>query len=158
MFYYGHSAEGFEPAVQKAATRFPQYEISSRAQEDRDWDVYSDLLYPSDLDLQSIQNRRLVDHLTEAGDDLSQSREIVHWLYFPSDHARNQLIRQVENEGFVAEAFDTGKPDDEFAFGLTLVRKDSAVLDTLDPLVADLFLRAQTCGGEYDGWESPVVT
>lgn len=157
MFYYGKSAEGFEPAVQKAAARFPQYEITSRAQEDRDWDVYSDLLYPSDLDMQSIQNRRVVDRLAESGDDLSQSREIAHWLYFPSEHARNQLIEQVEGEGFAAETFQTEKPDDEFAFGLRLVRNDHAALDFLDPLVADLFLRAQNCGGEYDGWESQVV-
>lgn len=157
LFYYGQSAEGFEPAVEKAAARFPQYAFTSRAHEDRDWDLYSDLLYPSDLDMQSIQNRRVVDHLTAEGDNLSQPREIVHWLYFPSEHARNQLVDQMEGEGFTTEPFQTEKPDDEFSFGLRLVRRDSAALDLLDPLVADLFLRAQSCGGEYDGWESPVV-
>lgn len=157
LFYYGHSAEGFEPAVARAAARFPQYEITSRAQEDRDWDVYTDLLYPSDLDMQSIQNRRVVDHLTAEGDNLAQPREIVHWLYFPSEHSREQLIQQVENDGFATELFQTEKPDDEFAYGLRLVRNDRAELDFLDPLVSDLFLRAQSAGGEYDGWESPVV-
>jgi len=107
--------------------------------------------------MQTIQNRRLVEQLTSSGDDLSQPRDVDHWLYFPSEHACDQFVAQVEHEGFRTETFLSDQPDAEFGFGLRLMRADRVDLQTIDALAIDLFLRAQACGGEYDGWGSPVV-
>lgn len=157
LFYYAATATGFEEVVGKAMEQFPQYEFDCSIREDPDWETYCELLYPSDLDMQSIQNRRLVDQMIEHGDDITQSRDVDHWIYFPSEEARERMIRQVEPEGFRCERTDTEEPDAEYRFGLHLVRRDRVDLDSVDPLVIDLFLRAQNCGGEYDGWGAVVV-
>lgn len=40
---------------------------------------------------------------------------------------------------------------------IEMVRNDRAALETIDGIVTDLFLRAENCGGAYDGWGVPVV-
>jgi uncharacterized protein (TIGR01619 family) len=156
-FYYGKSQEGFAAAVAKALARFPQYRFTFADERDPEWETYFELLHPGDLEMQTIQNRRLVEQLVSGGDDLSQPRDVDHWLYFPSEHSRDQFIAQVDHEGFRGEAFTADQPDAEFGFGLRIVRSDRVDLETIDPLAIDLFLRAEACGGEYDGWGCPVV-
>jgi uncharacterized protein (TIGR01619 family) len=156
-FYYGPSAEGFYDAVARAFAGFPQYKYSLADMPDPEWEIYFGLLHPAPVDMQTIQNRRVVDQLTANGDDLSLPREVDHVFYFPSENSREQFLAQVENEGFRAEKFAAETPHAEFGFGLKLIRSDSVRLDLIDPLVIDLFLRAQTCGGEYDGWGCSVV-
>ncbi len=156
-FYYGQSAEGFSDAVTRAFVAFPQYAFACADQSDPDWEIYFDLLYPGGLDMQTIQNRRVVEKLSSSGDDLSQPREVDHWMYFPSEHSRDQFFAQVKDEGFRCETFAADEPDAEFGFGMRLTRNDRVDLDTIDPLAIDLFLRVETCGGEYDGWGCAVI-
>jgi uncharacterized protein (TIGR01619 family) len=156
-FYYGSSAAGFAEGVAKAMLRFPQNEAACRDQADPQWETYSNLLFPSDLDLQSIHNRRLVNQLTENGDDLSQPRDIDHWLYFPSEESRDQFLVQIAGNGFRAESFLDKETDVPFRFGVRLIRSDRVELETIDGIVTDLLLRAENSGGAYDGWAAPVV-
>lgn len=167
FFYYGKSAEGFDAAVRGAMSGVPQYAFECNDVENADWSVYLNLLYPSDLDLKTIYTRRAIQTLAESGDDLSQPREITHWLYFPSEVSRNDFIDQVAGEGFEFERLDApeelevttrarigGELMSDLPFGLLLTRHDRADLQFLDPLVIDLFIRAQDMGGTYDGWKS----
>lgn len=157
FFYYASSAEGFDAALQLVRPKFPQYEFSWQDQEDRDWSLYLDLLYPSDIDLQTIQNRRVVESLAENGDDLSQPRRVDHWAYFPTEHSREQFVKQVASEGFAITLSEVEEPDAEFRFRAHLIRRDRVDLDTIDALAIDLYLRATNCGGEYDGWEAATA-
>ena len=157
-FYYGFSADGLDQAAAKALAEYPQYEVTCRTEVDPDWKTYSDLLFPSDLDVQSIHNRRVVQQLSEHGDDLSQPRDIDHWLLFPSEESRDQFLIQVAGNGFRAESSMSDDLEGQFRYVVRLIRSDRVDLETIDGLVIDLFLRAQSCEGEYDGWESPVVS
>ncbi|RPI90708.1 MAG: DUF695 domain-containing protein [Planctomycetaceae bacterium] len=157
FFYYASSAEGLDAALQLVRPRFPAYEFTWQDQDDRDWSLYLDLLYPSDLDLQTIQNRRVVETLAESGDDLTEPRNVDHWAYFPSEHAREQFVSQLDGQGFTVKLSEVEEPDAEFRYGVHLIRRDRVDLDTIDALAIDLYLRASTCGGEYDGWEAPAV-
>lgn len=156
-FYYGRSADGLGAAVQKARDSFPKYTLACGDKHDPDWEIYFNLLHPNNLDMQSIQNRRVVDQLVAGGDDLTQPRDIDHWLYFPSEHSRAEFTRQVEQERFRIEDITVKQPDAEFSFGVRMTRSDRVDPAAIDALVADLFLRAESCGGEYDGWECGVV-
>jgi regulator of RNase E activity RraB len=156
-FYYGTGGDNFAGAVSRAFKSFPNYKFLCTDEQDPDWEIYFGLLHPGALDMQSIQNRRVVERLTTSGDDLTQPRNVDHWLYFPSESSRSQFSTQVESEGFAVEPFAAEKPDAEFGFGLRLSRSDRVDLETIDALAIDLFLRAEHCGGEYDGWGCPVV-
>lgn len=157
-FYYATSADGFEEAATRALAEYPLYAASCRAAHDPDWTTYSNVLFPGDLEMQSIQTRRVVLQLSEHGDDLSQPREIDHWVLFPSEEARDHFLIQVAGNRFRAVSSLSDDPSDKFRYVVRLTRTDRVELETIDGLVTDLFLRAQSCEGEYDGWESPVVS
>ena len=151
-FYYGANAAGFDEAVREIQSQFTGYEFTPTEQSDPDWETYFELLSPSDLDLQTIHTRRQVESLIRQGEDVSQPRDIDHWLYFPSEIARQRFIEQISGQGFVWREFAEADPVAEYAYGLVLVRRDQVELISLDGLVTDLFLRAQNFGGVYTGW------
>lgn len=152
QFYYGASAADFDEAVQQVQSQFAKYSFTATDQSDPDWGVYFELLYPSDLDLQTIHTRRQIDSLTRQGEDLVEPRDIDHWLSFPSETARERFLEQVANQGFVWREYAEADPAAEYPCGLVLVRRDRIDLISLDGLVTDLFLRAQNCGGVYTSW------
>lgn len=151
-FYYGAKAEGFDEAVQQVQSQFAKYSFTATDQSDSDWGVYFELLYPSDLDLQTIHTRRQIEALHRQGEDLVQPRDVDHWLSFPSEDARQRFLEQIAAEGFVWREYAEDDPAAEYPCGLVLVRSDRIDLTSLDGLVTDLFLRAQNCGGAYTGW------
>jgi hypothetical protein len=155
-FYYGHSAEGFSAATSEAMRGFSNYRFKCTNEQDSAWSVYSEVLFPGDIELQSIYNRRIVDRLMEGGDDLTEPRDVDHWMYFPSEENRDQFLLQVAGNGFRSECTLGEAPNDELRYGVHLTRKDRVDLETIDGLVIDLFLRTRNCGGSYDGWETSV--
>jgi regulator of RNase E activity RraB len=156
--FYAKSAARLEEQVAVAQRTYPAYSIAATSQQDPAWDYYFDTLYPSDLDLQGIETRRAIDRLGQQGDDLSQPREVVHLLLFPTAQARAEFLRQVESEEFRCEEFSPPEDEEQVnRFGLRLIRRDPVTLEYIDGLVVDLFLRAGNCGGEYDGWETSLT-
>jgi regulator of RNase E activity RraB len=156
-FYYIPQRDSLEQAVAEAMSPFPEYDFGTRIEHDPQWRIFQETLVPDALETQTIHNRRLVEELESAGDDLSQPRDIDHWFYFSSPQARDAFAAQIEPEGFRPEAFLAEEPDAELRHGLKLTRQGSPELDVIDPLAIDLFLRAEQAGGEYDGWGCPVV-
>jgi hypothetical protein len=156
-FYYGPSADGFADAVTRAMEKFPLYEFTHRSAEDRNWSIYSNVLYPGALALQAIRTRRNVDRLIQEGDDLTEPRDVEHWVRFPSEDARDRFLLQIAGNHFRSEPCgpDPGMPDRQF--GVHLVRCDRVDFETIDAIAIDLFFRAASCDGTYEGWRSPVV-
>lgn len=156
-FYYGQSAEGLPGAASEAMRGFSSYRFTCNDEQDSAWSVYSEVLFPGDIELQSIYNRRLVNQLMESGDDLSEPREVDHWMYFPSEEHRDQFLLQVAGNGFRSQCTLVENSDAEFRYAVQLTRQDRVDMETIDGLVIDLFLRTRNCGGNYDGWETSVV-
>lgn len=155
-FYYAVSAAEFEAAVGPVQEQFPHYYFEQTAQSDPDWEVYFDLLYPTDLDLQTINTRRQVEALIREGVDVQEARDVDHWLYFPSIASRQQFIEGVTGTGFLWKEFLEEDPRLEFPHGLVLARRHQIDLTFIEGLVTDLFLRAQNCGGVYSGWGKEI--
>jgi len=156
FFYYAGDPTGLTGAMEGVQRAFPQYALTHSSREDRDWQLFFDVLYPSELDLQSIQTRRVVQQLSEEGDDLTTPREVEHRAYFPTVHAREQFLQQIGPEGFRLSLDELDEPDAEYRYGVSFCRVDRADLESIDALVIDLYLRVGTAGGEYDGWETEV--
>jgi hypothetical protein len=57
FYYYGSLRESFEATVQSALCEFDGYRFDCGAQEDRDWNQYLNILYPSKADLERVRTR-----------------------------------------------------------------------------------------------------
>ena len=130
-----------------------KYEIGSR--EDSAWSTYHSYLFPSDVNRQSIENRRVCVVLERNGDKLLVAREVDHWAEFADVVGRDAFVAGAVRLGFAVRALTTREDDGKFC--AQLFRSDIPSMNGIDDVTLPLYKLAQECGGNYDGWESVVV-
>jgi len=156
FYFHGETKSGFHHAVKAALTGFEGYRYDAGQQEDSPWEQYLNVLYPSSENLQRIANMDLLDVLVERGDVLTIAREVQHWMYFRSERSRT-LFRHVAAAagfGIVSESSSEG----ELPFCIVVARVQSIEQCSIDRTVIDLMNLSERFDGEYDGWETRIVT
>jgi len=102
-------------------------------------------------------NRAVLDVLMENGDALTEAREIDHYAYFPTPTFRAHYIDRCIEAGFrLRGTIEPHRPGS--GFGAVVFHKDVPGEEVLDAITDVLRAFADDCEGEYDGWETPVVS
>jgi uncharacterized protein (TIGR01619 family) len=156
FYFYGETKDGFRNAVGQALTGFHGYKFDVGEQEDSLWEQYLNVLYPSPEDFQRIANMDLLDVLVEKGDVLTAARKVQHWMYFRSEQSRALFRDAAAAAGFrfVSESSSKG----ELPFGIVVARTQSIEQNSIDRTVIELLNLCRRFDGDYDGWETPIVT
>jgi uncharacterized protein (TIGR01619 family) len=157
-YYYFFFADTtlYEKTISEALVGFPTYEFDYGVKEDKDWSAYFDFLYPSPQQYQSILNRRVVDQIEKAGDMLTKSREVIHWIYFKSESDLDNYLEKIKDDNFTVVSKDCDKSWGEFAHKLQIKRVDKVDLNSVDEYVIYLWKLANECNGDYNGWETSI--
>ncbi len=137
-------------------SHFPGYRFSAGDQPDPGWGQYISVLYPSPENLERIANMDLLEELVKKGDVLTLPRRVQHWMSFRSEQSR-ALFREAAagvGYGIVKET----QSDGEFAFGITVTRTQPIEQRLIDDTVIELVRLCRSFNGDYEGWETPVVT
>ena len=97
----------------------------------------------------------VLEHLVEAGADMTAPRHVIHYLYFRSQAEARAAGRTVEAQEFAVEV----RSPDEGMTGWAVVCElhgcvltNDAVRDNTDFFEA----LAESFHGDYDGWEASV--
>lgn len=155
LFFYAPAADGFEAAVDALAPAPAGYASSLQADHDPGWRQYREFLYPGRAYRRWIEDRRIVDVLVDEGDPLDRPRPVDHWAYFPTAAQRDAFAAAAEAQGF---AWRPTQVDAEAAPGAHLTRDDPVHLAHIHGVSSTLVRLAEAHGGEYDGWETPIVS
>ena len=157
--FYSPTAEGIDVALAPVMQEHHSYELKTAHQEDPEWGFYFEIMYPSPYENQSMQNSSVLHNLIEHGDTLEKERPVSHWIYLPSDAARAQFIKAVQEQSFqVEEQCEREEEDDLNRFGVRIERVDHIDQASIDEVTIQLFDLAQSLEGDYDGWETMVIT
>ena len=109
---------------------------------------------PDDL---ADPNKLILELLTQHGDALTEVREIEHFAYFPTPTLRAQFIDKCLVVGFkLGRTSEPYKPG--AGFGAILFHTDVPDEEALGKITSLLVDLARKCGGEYDGWETQIVS
>ena len=157
FYLYGDASKGLRAAVSNLLAQFPTYKFDFGEKEDASWNQYLDVLYPSERDLQKIANMDLIEQLQQRGDVLSVKREVHHWIYFRSAQSRDLFGKALDNSEYKIVSKSDGAPG-ERPFSIVVSRVQSVQQNTVDEIVLGLIGIAQQFDGDYDGWETPLVT
>lgn len=157
LYFYIRETEGWEERVASIMKEFPIYEFECDARSDREWTTYFEFLYPSDEDRERIQNRRTCESLERNGDSLKTERRIDHWAYFDGLESRSNFVEQSKALGYEVEELIEPNAEEK-RYGVRLSSIGLLSLDTIDDLTLPLFRAARAHRGEYDGWETQVVS
>ena len=156
FYFYGETKEGLGAAVRTALADFREYKFDIGSQQDSLWEQYLNVLYPSAQDLERIKNSDLLEVLAEHGDVPGAARDVQRWMYFPTEESRALFRREASNAGFKVES--ESHLDGDRPFGISVIRRQSVEKELIDATVIELLRLVERFQGEYDGWETPVVT
>ncbi len=143
--------------VERAADVFGDltpYSLQFLCEDDPEWELYSDCLFPDPYALQAIMNRALIEQLTEAQDVLTTARTIDHFAYFESLEQAQAAATALTAQGFTTDEIDR-RADGKF--GLKFHRDDRLDEGQPDAFVATVLDIILPLDGDYDGWGCPVV-
>jgi hypothetical protein len=155
LIFYTKDALTWASRVDSAMSPHRDYKYDSGCRPDPEWKVYCDFLFPTDVELQRMGNRRVCYSLQDHGDALVEPRDIQHWIYLPTDAARDAYIDWALKCGFLARKTENNRGN--LPFGLCLSRTDLPSLAAIDGVTLPLYEKAIELSGTYDGWESLVV-
>jgi hypothetical protein len=157
-FYFYAAEPGELPqSVATAMNTFPQYKYETGSTFQPEWEQYL-TLYPSDTNLERMQNRHQLEALAAAGDSHEVPRRVDHWLHFADEQSRAACRETLIAIDFSVE--DEGMSDEEgseMPFWLVMSRVDSVDSHTINGITLELARLAGEYCASYIGWEAPVT-
>ena len=72
FYFYVSTENSWEAQAKLAMNHFKQYKFESGTQNDPDWSIYLDFIYPSDRDWETIKSRRVCENLHKHGDTMQK--------------------------------------------------------------------------------------
>ncbi len=154
FIFYLQFTYNWEDFLEYALKDFLHYDISNGYQDDSEWNYYKNLLFPTPKEWQIIQNHKVCDSLKNNGDSLNTPRAIEHKAYFLDENKRDEVLVELEKEGFVIQ--DEIESEDGIK-GVKFFRVDKPFYTDIDDLTLKLIDLLDLKGASYDGWETSIV-
>jgi uncharacterized protein (TIGR01619 family) len=129
------------------------YELAWFVEDDAEWEMYFEFLFPDPRSMQIIQNRRLMKVRAEHGDDPSKVRTIDHTALFEDLGSAEEAAVVLAGKGF---RVDPVREDEEYWL-LEFHRDDALDGDAPDRICLEIIDLLEPFAGYYDGWGAPVV-
>ncbi|MEO1436696.1 MAG: ribonuclease E inhibitor RraB, partial [Bacteroidota bacterium] len=133
------------------------YAVDFFFESDPKWEAYLEFIYPSPEIQAYMMNQRLIALMIQNGDPLTQERQVDHWAYFPDQAKRNVFENYLQQQGFTIDKKWKDKQYD-LPFAIRFSKVDIPDLMDFDSQTQALEKKATELKGNYDGWESIVLT
>jgi hypothetical protein len=157
FYFYAEEPGELQAAAASALNSFEGYSHESGSTFQPDWDQYR-MLFPSESNLERMQNRRVLEGLAQQGDVHEVPRKVEHWLHFADEQTRSgcrdtlvAIEFAVEDESLLEEGAE------DLPFQLVVSRIDSVDSHTINGITLELARLARENGGLYNGWECAVT-
>lgn len=132
------------------------YKLLVSYSDDPEHKGYFNDLYPSADDWQIIKDLEVIEQLGEHGDDGSAKRKVDHWLFFKDKESAKGFVAWAESDRFTEETEYSHETDDG-RYCVRLYHHGTLKIGDIGNHTVALRRKAEEFGGEYDGWETPVV-
>ncbi|HTD73422.1 MAG TPA: DUF695 domain-containing protein [Steroidobacteraceae bacterium] len=133
------------------------YQLEADTRSDPQHEGYWQDLYPTDDDWQVINDLAVIDAIDRNGDNGTEPRQIDHWVYFGNQTGMLPFLTWARSEGFTHDEANSSSTDDG-RYCLRLSHHGPAEITEISHRTIALRRKALEYGGEYDGWETPVVS
>ncbi|KIL34241.1 hypothetical protein SD71_21645 [Cohnella kolymensis] len=143
--------------LNKILSKYRKLECEISIAEDPKWEFYLNNLYPDAFEKQWMIDRKVVEQLQSNNDNLQIPREISHWLYFVDNKSREDFKRNLNLNIFRIVEEKNLQDDSEFPLQLIISHTSTVEFETIYQITTELLKKTIDFGGNYDGWESPVI-
>ena len=154
LYFYSYDSKRLDPTLKKILAP-SNYVYETNIVRDTRWGFYEKQLLPTDLEVCHIESTKIIFLLKEEEDDLTQAREVEHYLSFETPTQKNRFINTLELEGF---EYKDEISSEEFDHGIVVVRTHTLIEDEVKENVEKLFTFVKSVGGFYEGWSTTLVS
>ncbi len=157
-YFYLKSIKGVEDLMKAFyASEFPRQKYYLSVEVDSTWSCYREFLFPREEIHEQILDKQTIEQLQAAGDDLTQARRIDHWIYFQQEEDLERFKNKIVRKDFQIDS-QKKVEDRAFPYQLKIWREDFVSVKNIYEITSLLQKLARRYDGEYDGWETFVVT
>jgi regulator of RNase E activity RraB len=131
------------------------YELGWLVEEDPEWGMYVEFMFPDVYAMQVIQNRRLMNARAEHGDDPSLAHAVDHSAAFATQEQAESAAKALEEAGF---AIESSEYDEEHeCWNLAFAREDRLDGDNPDAFCVEIIDLLEPFEGDYMGWGAMIL-
>ena len=130
------------------------YEVAWIVEEDPEWGMYFEFLFPDPLDFQLIQNRRLLKNFSDSGDELEAERTVDHCALFEARAEAERAAQSLGDEGFTVDPL---APDESGHWVLNFHRNERLDEGRPDAFCLEIIELLEPYEASYDGWGAPLI-
>lgn len=156
IYIFTKNPNEMENACKETLATFQDYEWKCFFDEDPEWDIYFNFLYPDEYSFQAMMNRRVIQNLMEQGDNSEAEREVDHWLYFSNSKDRDFFVNKAEGMGYKINSLEELE-ERNYPYQVHISRLDKAEYHHINNIVWELLDIIRSLNGYYDGWGCPIV-
>jgi hypothetical protein len=156
FYYYTMQEKLLFNRLNKILSKYRKLKCEISVAEDPKWDFYLDTLYPDAYEKQWKMDREVVEQLKANNDNLQIPREINHWIYFLEKKSIEDFKRNL-NSNFYRIVEEETLQESGFPFRLIISHTSTVEFETINHITTELLKKTIEAGGNYDGWESPVI-
>lgn len=156
-YFYLKTDQGIKEKVEAFYKEYyPDKTYYLNIKEDKNWEYYTQFLYPNEKTQNYMEDVRLINELKEAGDDITKERRVDHWMYFRNKEDLDRFTEDIIKLNFKVE-FSGRKGVAKFPYSLQFYKYNKADIDTINPITSSLQEMAKNYNAKYDGWETIIT-
>ncbi len=153
LFFYGRHQERGAELLEK--TQHAAFEVASEITYDPSWRTYCDDIYPNPIQLQSANDKMMIDRLVKSGDDPRVARRLNHHIAFPNELKRIDFECDARAVGFaIGDPYFS--PERPLAYGSTVHNRAILDYEGIQRTTAQLVSIATRHEGCYEYWDCPI--
>jgi len=118
--------------------------------EDKNWDIYFKVLFPSEIELMYITNEIIVNHYLDNMKISTEKFKFKHWIYFNLYNDRDDFLDYAEKVDISVEDFGFEEKNNNY---FVVVCHDGLFdKESINNMSYGLYHKAKKFNGIYDGW------
>ncbi len=118
--------------------------------EDKNWDVYFNILFPSEIELMYITNEIIVNHYLDNMTISTQKLKFKHWIFFNLYNDQNNFLDYAEKIDISIEEF--GFDENNNNYFVVVCHDGQFDKESINFISHRLYDKAKKFNGIYDGW------
>lgn len=138
--------EGFDPG---------DYELGWLVEDDPEWGMLIEFMYPDPYAMQVIQNRRLMKARAEHGDDPSLIHPVDHVAAFESREQAEAAAETLKIAGFTIDGIEPGEAGE--GWDLSFQRDERLDGESPDQFCIEILDLLEPHEGAYSGWGAAIL-
>jgi len=153
LYFYAKDSKGLNTTASDILKE-SGYAYESGVVKDPKWNFYYKSLEPTPLELIDLQSKQIIAMLENEGDNVEESREVEHYLFFSTPSQKERFVKELEtNEVF---SFLDEIENDSFENGIAVVANHNVTFNEVQKVTHTLYDLVSKEHGFYEGWSTTL--